>query len=72
MVLTLFFQVVQATFKLEEITNSYYQQLEDERKRRTAVMQTLTIAENSNAELKKKLADEEHARRSADSALDGA
>ena len=35
-------------------------------------MQTLTIAENSNAELKKKLADEEHARRSADSALDGA
>ena len=33
-------------------------------------MQTLTIAENSNAELKKKLADEEHARRSADSALE--
>ena len=34
-------------------------------------MQTLTIAENSNAKLKKKLVDEEHARRSADSALDG-
>ena len=49
-----------------------YQQLEDERKRRMAVVQTLTIAENSNAELKKKLADEEHDRRSADSALDGA
>ena len=35
-------------------------------------MQTLTIAEQSNAELKKKLADEEHARWSADSALEGA
>ena len=35
-------------------------------------MQTLTIAENSNVELKKKLADEEHARHSADSALEGA
>ena len=34
-------------------------------------MQTLTIAENNNAELKKKLADEEHACRSANSALDG-
>ena len=36
----------------------------------TAV-QTLTIAENSNAKLKKKLAEEEHARRSANSVLDG-
>ena len=35
-------------------------------------MQTLTIAEQSNAELKKKLADKEHARWSADSALEGA
>ena len=35
-------------------------------------MQTLTIAQQSNAELKKKLADEEHARRSVDSALKGA
>ena len=34
-------------------------------------MQTLTIAENSNAELKKKLTKEEHARGSVDSALDG-
>jgi len=34
-------------------------------------VQTLTIAKNSNAELKKKLADEEHAHRSADSALEG-
>ena len=71
MVLTLFFWVVQATFRLEEINNSCYQQLEDERKRRMAVVQTLTIAENKNAKLKKKLAEEEYAPRSADSALDG-
>ena len=35
-------------------------------------MQTLVIAENSNANLKKKLAVEEQARKSADSALKGA
>ena len=35
-------------------------------------MQTLTIAENSNAELKTKLAAEEQAQKSADSALEGA
>ena len=35
-------------------------------------MQTLTIVNQSNAELKKKLVDEEHARRSADSVLEGA
>ena len=35
-------------------------------------MQTLTIADQNNVELKKKLADEEHAHRSADSALKSA
>ena len=35
-------------------------------------MQTLTIAENSNAKLKKKLAADEQARKSADSTLEGA
>ena len=45
--------------------------MEDERKKRSIAMQTLNIAENNNAELKKKLANEEHARRSADSALEG-
>ena len=35
-------------------------------------MQTLTVAEQSKAELKKKLANEEHARKSADVALEGA
>ena len=34
-------------------------------------MQTLNIAENNNVELKKKLANEEYARRSADSTLEG-
>ena len=35
-------------------------------------MQTLTIAKHNNVELKKKLADEEHARQSTDSTLEGA
>ena len=34
-------------------------------------MQTLTIVDQSNAELKKKLSDKEHARRSVDLALEG-
>ena len=33
-------------------------------------MQTLIVAEQSNVELKKRLADEEHARKSADTALE--
>ena len=37
---------------------------------RVAAMQTLTVVENSNADLKKKLTVEEQARKSADSALD--
>ena len=35
-------------------------------------MQTLTIAENSNTDLKKRLAAEEQAKKSADAALNGA
>ena len=35
-------------------------------------MQTLNVAEQSNIELKKRLADEEHAQKSANSALEGA
>ena len=54
------------------MTNSYLQQLDEERKRRATTMQTLAIAENSNAELKKKLTAEEQARKSAYSALEGA
>ena len=54
-----FFKAVQSTFRLEEMTNSLSHQLDDERKRRVAAVQTLTIAENSNADLKKKLTAEE-------------
>ena len=54
------------------MANSLYQQLEDERKRRAAAVQTLAVAENSNTDLKKKLIVEEQARKSAVSALEGA
>ena len=66
------FKVVQNTFRLEEMTNPLYQQLDDERKRRVAAVQTFAIAENSNADLKKKLTTEEQAQKSADGALEGA
>ena len=52
--------------------HSVSQQLDEERKRRTIAVQTLTIAENSNADLRQKLKAEEHARKSADVALKGA
>ena len=48
------------------------QQLDDEKKQRVAAVQTLTIAENSNADLRKKLTTEEQARKSADAALKNA
>ena len=65
-------QAVQSTFRMEEIYNSVAQQLDDERKRRVAAVQTLTIVENSNADLKEKLKAEEQERKSADSALKSA
>ena len=58
-------------FRLEEITNNCYQQLEDERKKRSAAIQTLIISEHNVADLKKKLTSEEQPRRSSDSALEG-
>ena len=54
-----FLKAVQSTFRLEEMFNSLSQQLDDERKRRVAAVQTLTIAENSNTDLRKKLTAEE-------------
>ena len=54
------------------MTNSLYQQLDEERKRRAAVVQTLAVTENSNIDLKKKLTAEEQARKSANSALESA
>ena len=53
------FKAVQNTFKLEEMTNSFSQQLDEERKMRAVARQTLTIAENSNTDLKKRLTAEE-------------
>ena len=61
------FKAVQNTFRLKEMTNSLYQQLDDKRKRKVAAVQTLAVAENSNANLKKKLTIEEQARKSTDS-----
>ena len=66
------FKAIQNMFRLEEITNSCYQQLDEERKRRATTVQTLAIVENSNANLKKKLAANEQTRKSADLVLEGA
>ena len=57
---------------MEEMYHSVSQQLDDERKRRVTVVQTLTIAKNNNADLKQKLKVEEQARKSVDAALKGA
>ena len=57
---------------MEEMYHSVSQQLDDERTRRVAVVQTLTIAENSNADLKQKLKAEEQERKSADLGLKSA
>ena len=57
---------------MEEMYHSVSQQLDDERKRRSAVVQTLTIVENSNTDLKHKLKVEEQAKKSAEAALKGA
>ena len=43
------------------MTNSYLQQLDEERKRTVRAVQTLAIAKNSNAELKKKITTKEQA-----------
>ena len=51
--------------------HSLSQQLDDEKKRKVAAVQTLTIAENNNADLKKKRTAEEQAWKSADAALKG-
>ena len=52
-------QAVHSTFRMEEIYHSVAQQLDDERKRRVSTVQTLTIVENSNADLREKLKAEE-------------
>ena len=53
------FKAIQSTFGLEEMSNSLSQQLDEERKRRATAVQTLTIAENSNTDLRKRLTAKE-------------
>ena len=54
-----FKQAVQSTFRMEEIYHSVAQKLDDERRRRVFAVQTLTIAEKGNVDLKEKLKTEE-------------
>ena len=56
---------------LEEMFHSPFQKLDDERKQRVIAVQTLTIAENSNTDLRKKLTAKEQARKSTDATLKG-
>ena len=51
--------------------HSISQQLDDERNRRVAAMQTLTIVENSNTDLRKKLTAKEQAKKSMEATLKG-
>ena len=67
LLLSFFFlkQAVQSTFRMEEIYHSVAQQLDEERRRRISAVQTMTIVEKSNADLKEKLKTEEQQRKSA-------
>ena len=65
-------QAVQSTFRMEEIYHSVAQQLDEERRRRISAVQTLIIAEKSNADLREKLKTEEQQRKSVEAALKGA
>ena len=67
-----YFKAIQSTFRLEEMSISLSQQLDEERKRRATAVQTLAIAKNNNTDLRKRLAAEEQARKSANAALKGA
>ena len=67
-----FFKAIQSTFRLEEMSNSLAQQLDEERKRMAIAVQTLTIVENSNTDLRKRLTVEEQTRKSANTAFKGA
>ncbi|XP_030958671.1 uncharacterized protein DDB_G0286299-like [Quercus lobata] len=63
--------VIQNTFKLDEMLNCCYSQLDDERKQQALAIQTLTQSEQDLAAARKKLLAEEQARKCADSALEG-
>ena len=70
-VLTFSLQIIQNTFKVDEMLNACSDQLDDERKRRTTAVQTLSKFEQGLADARKKLQVEEQARKSAESALEG-
>ena len=58
--LTFFLQIIQNTFKqLDEMFNACSDQLDDERKRRTTAVQTLSKFEQGLADARKKLQVEE-------------
>ena len=65
-------QAVQSMFRMEEIYHSVAQQLEEERRRRIAAVQMMSVAEKSNTELKERVKTEEQSRKSAEAALKGA
>ena len=70
-VLTFFLQIIQNTFRLDEVLNTCSDQLDDERKRRMTAVQTLSKLEQDLADVRKKLLAEEQARKSTESALEG-
>ena len=69
-VLTSFLQIIQNTFKLDEMLNICSDQLDDKRRRRVTATQTLSKFEHDLADVKKKLLAEEQARKSVESALE--
>ena len=68
---TIFLQIIQNTFKLNEMLNACSDQLDDERKRRATAIQTLSKFEQDLADVRKKLQAKEQARKSAEPALEG-
>ena len=70
-VLTSSLQIIQNTFKLDEMFNICFNQLDDERKKRATAILTLFQSEQDLANAKKKLLAEEQACKSAESALEG-
>ena len=68
--LTFFLQIIQNTFKLDEMLNACSDQLDDERKRQTTAVQTLSKFEQDLADVRKKLQVKEQARKRAESALE--
>ena len=65
-------QVVQATYRADEMVNYSYRQMKEEEGTRIAAMEAFHVAEKSNQELKSKLTEAERDRKSVEVALDNA